>query len=178
MRVPGQKFFVPQASVPQHIYLSTYSDDKTAPLELRAGERWRLTLRLKQPHGTANPHGFDFEMWALERNIRAVGYVHNKGDNRRIDELAPNTLFRGLGYRIETWREAVRDKFDATLGDAPYAGVLSALAIGDQNSISPPQWQIFTRTGVNHLMSISGLHITMLASLAFAAVYWLWRQPD
>ncbi len=184
-RVPGQKFFVPQASVPQHIYLSTYSDNKTAPLELRAGERWRLTLRLKQPHGTANPHGFDFEMWALERNIRAVGYVHNsekllaghpKGNNRRIDELAPNTLFRGLGYRIETWREAVRDKFDATLGDAPYAGVLSALAIGDQNSISPPQWQIFTRTGVNHLMSISGLHITMLASLAFAAVYWLWRR--
>ncbi|MFZ2523967.1 MAG: DNA internalization-related competence protein ComEC/Rec2 [Candidatus Ferrigenium altingense] len=180
-----EQTITPQASVPQHIYLSTYSDDKTAPLELRAGERWRLTLRLKQPHGTANPHGFDFEMWALERNIRAVGYVHNsekllaghpKGDNRRIDEPAPNTLFRGLGYRIETWREAVRDKFDATLGDAPYAGILSALAIGDQNSISPPQWQIFTRTGVNHLMSISGLHITMLASLAFAAVYWLWRR--
>src|SRR3989338_5458423 len=179
-RVPGQEFFVPQASVPQHIYPRTYSDGKTAPLELRAGERWRLTLRLKQPHGAANPHGFDFEMWALERSIRAVGYVHNsekllaghpKGDNRRIDELAA-----GLGYRIETWREAVRDKFDATLGSAPYAGVLSALAIGDQNSIPPPQWQIFTRTGVNHLMSISGLHITMLASLAFAAVYWLWRR--
>ncbi|MHB0926762.1 MAG: DNA internalization-related competence protein ComEC/Rec2 [Gallionellaceae bacterium] len=170
-RVPGQKFFVPQASVPQHIYLSTYSDDRTTPLELRAGERWRLTLRLKQPHGAANPHGFDFEMWALERNIRAVGYVHNKGDNRRIDTLAG-----GLSYRIETWREAVRDKFDATLGSAPYAGVLSALAIGDQNSIPPPQWQVFTRTGVNHLMSISGLHITMLASLAFAVAYWLWRR--
>ena len=106
-RVPGQEFFVPQASVPQHIYLSTYSDDKAKPLELRAGERWRLTLRLKQPHGAANPHGFDFEAWALERNIRAVGYVHNsekllaghpKGNNRRIDELAQNTLFRGLGY--------------------------------------------------------------------------------
>ena len=161
----------PQASVPQHVYLSTYFDDKTAPLELRAGERWRLTLRLKQPHGSSNPHGFDFEAWALERNIRAVGYVHNKGVNRRIDALAA-----GLGYRIETWREAVRDKFTTTLGDAPYSGVLSALAVGDQNSISAPQWQVFTRTGVNHLMSISGLHITMLASLAFAAIYWLWRR--
>ncbi|MDO8291245.1 MAG: DNA internalization-related competence protein ComEC/Rec2 [Gallionella sp.] len=179
-RVPGQEFFVPQASVPQHIYLSTYFDRQAKPLELKAGERWQLTLRLKQPHGAANPHGFDFELWALERNIRAVGYVHNsekllaghpKGANWRIDELAD-----GLGYRIETWREAVRDKFDATLGSAPYAGVLSALAIGDQNSIPPPQWQVFTRTGVNHLMSISGLHITMLASLAFALAYWLWRR--
>jgi len=170
----------PQASVPQHIYLSTYFDSKAKPLALKAGERWRLTLRLKQPHGAANPHGFDFEIWALERNIRATGYVHNsekllaghpKGDNRRIDKLAG-----GLGYRIETWREAVRDKFNATLGSVPYAGVLSALAIGDQGSIPPPQWQVFTRTGVNHLMSISGLHITMLASLAFATAYWLWRR--
>jgi competence protein ComEC len=166
-----EQTLTPQAGVPQHIYLSTWFDNKTEPLKLKAGERWRLTLRLKQPHGAANPHGFDFEMWALERNIRATGYVHNKGDNRRVDELAG-----GLGYRIETWREAVRDKFDATLGGAPYAGVLSALAIGDQSSIPPAQWQVFTRTGVNHLMSISGLHITMLASLAFAAAYWLWRR--
>ncbi|OGS98098.1 MAG: DNA internalization-related competence protein ComEC/Rec2 [Gallionellales bacterium RIFCSPLOWO2_12_FULL_59_22] len=175
-----EQILTPQAGVPQRIYLSTYSDDKTAPLEMKAGERWRLTLRLKQPHGSSNPHGFDFEVWALERNIRATGYVHNsekllaghpKGDNRRIDALAD-----GFGYRIETWREAVREKFGATLGDAPYSGVLSALAIGDQNSISAAQWQVFTRTGVNHLMSISGLHITMLASLAFAVAYWLWRR--
>jgi len=175
-----EQTLTPQASVPEHVYLSTYSDNRAAPLELKAGERWRLTLRLKQPHGAANPHGFDFEGWALERNIRATGYVHNsdkllaghpKSDNRRIDALAD-----GPGYRIETWRETVRDKFNTTLGSAPYAGVLSALAIGDQNSIAPPQWQVFTRTGVNHLMSISGLHITMLASLAFAAAYWLWRR--
>ena len=166
-----EQTLTPQAGVPQHIYLSTWFDNKTEPLKLKAGERWRLTLRLKQPHGAANPHGFDFEMWALERNIRATGYVHNKGYNRRVDELAG-----GLGYRIETWREAVRDKFDAALGGAPYAGVLSALAIGDQSSIPPAQWQVFTRTGVNHLMSISGLHITMLASLAFATAWWLWRR--
>ncbi|MDP1996474.1 MAG: ComEC family competence protein, partial [Gallionella sp.] len=166
-----EQTLTPQTSVPEHVYLSTYFDSKARPLALKAGERWRLTLRLKQPHGAANPHGFDFEAWALERNLRAVGYVHNKGNNERIDALAA-----GFGYRIETWREAVRDKFDATLGGAPYAGVLSALAIGDQNSISAPQWQVFTRTGVNHLMSISGLHITMLASLAFAIAYWLWRR--
>lgn len=166
-----ERTLTPQAGVPRHIHLSTYRDDKTPPLTLRAGERWRFTVRLKQPHGTANPHGFDFEAWALERDIRAVGYVHSKGDNVRIDALA-----EGLGYRIETWREAVRDKFAATLGSAPYSGVLAALAVGDQHSIAPGQWQVFTRTGVNHLMSISGLHITMLASLAFAAVYWLWRR--
>lgn len=159
------------AKAPAHVYLSTYTNEKSPPLDIRAGERWRFTLRLKQPHGTANPGGFDFEAWMLERNLRAVGYVHSKGDNARLDEQAD-----GFGYRIERWREAVRDRFLSTLGPAPYAGVLSALAIGDQAGIPPQQWQVFTRTGVNHLMSISGLHITMLAGLAFALCYWLWRR--
>lgn len=166
-----EKTLTPQASVPRHIYLGTYHDSKSAPLALHAGERWQLTVRLKQPHGSSNPHGFDFEMWALENNVRATGYVNNKADNRLLSARAD-----GFNYRIESWRETVRDKFNAALGNAPYAGVLSALAIGDQSSIPAAQWQVFTRTGVNHLMSISGLHITMLASLGFAITYWLWRR--
>ena len=156
---------------PPHVYLSTYVDDKTPPLNLHAGERWQLTLRLKQPHGSSNPHGFDFEIWALENKVRAVGYVHGKGDNHRVDAQAS-----GVMYHIESWRETVRDKFNSTLTGAPYVGVLNALAIGDQGSIPAHQWQVFTRTGVNHLMSISGLHITMLASVGFALTYWLWRR--
>ena len=166
-----EQTLTPKAFVPKHVYLSTYFSERSNPPEVKAGERWQLALRLKRPHGGSNPHGFDFEAWALERDIRATGYVINKGDNRRIDELA-----EGLSYRIETWREAIRGKFNVTLGNEPYAGVMSALAIGDQNSIPPSQWQLFTRTGVNHLMSISGLHITLLSSLGFAIAYWLWRR--
>ena len=174
----GQRFIfdvertlTPRASVPHHIYLSTYDEQQTRAPVLHAGERWQLTVRLKRPHGSSDPYGFDFEWWALENDIRAVGYINNKAGNTRLDELS-----NGIGYRIETWREAVRDRIDAALAGAAYAGVLNALAIGDQGSIPQNQWQAFTRTGVNHLMSISGLHITMLASLGFILTYWLWRH--
>ncbi len=159
------------AHVPHHIQLATYDGDTGKPLELHAGERWQFTVRLKQPHGTANPNGFDFEGWALERGIRATGYVYGKADNHKLDEQT-----RSPAFFIERLRETVRAHFHQTLGDAPYTGVLVALAIGDQSAIPQAQWQVFTRTGVNHLMSISGLHITMLASLAFALTYWLWRR--
>ena len=109
------------------------------------------------------------EQTTLAKSLVMAG--HPKGNNVRLDALAD-----GLFYRIESWREAVRDKFNATLGSAPYTGVLTALAIGDQGSIPMAQWQIFTRTGVVHLMSISGLHITMLASAGFVLTYWLWRR--
>lgn len=166
-----EQVITPDAHVPKHILLSTYQNSTDPVLAIHAGERWQLTVRLKQPHGTSNPYNFDFEAWALERNLRAVGYVYAKSDNKRLDEQVFSA-----GYYIEHLREKVRAHFQKVLGSAPYIGVLSALAIGDQGSIPATQWQIFTRTGVNHLMSISGLHITMLAGLAYGVTYWLWRR--
>lgn len=159
------------ADVPSRILLSTYNSSGSSSLDVHAGERWRFTVRLKQPHSTRNPYTSDFEVWALERNIGATGYVYNKAIPQRLGE----SVFKP-GYQIERLRESLRERFHATLNDAPYTGILVALAIGDQASIKPDEWRLFTRTGVNHLMSISGLHITLLSSMFFGMTYWLWRR--
>jgi competence protein ComEC len=70
----------------------------------------------------------------------------------------------------------VRERIARALPEGANAGVITALAIGDQRAIAPEQWRVFTRTGINHLMSISGLHVTMVSGLAFAIAYWLWRR--
>src|SRR3989454_8665821 len=134
------------------------------------GERWRFTVRLRRPHGTVNPHGFDYEAWLLERGIGATGYIRSRGEQRKLGER--NSFMDW----IERAREAVRDRFQSALGATPAAGVLAALAVGDQRAISGEEWQLFNRTGVTHLMSISGLHVTLISGL-FA---WLaatgWRR--
>ncbi|WP_258577640.1 DNA internalization-related competence protein ComEC/Rec2 [Nitrosomonas supralitoralis] len=137
---------------------------------VRAGERWQLTVRLKRPHGNQNPHGFDFEGWALERNIRAIGYVHMAPDNQRLHPKVQRPA-----YWIEHIREGIQHRFATILADPAYVGVLQTLATGDQNAIPRDQWQVFTRTGTNHLMAISGLHITMISGAVFTVVFWLWR---
>lgn len=169
----------PGAKVPRQLSLSWYhefdrkTETRTVAPELLPGDRWRLTVRLKRPHGSANPHGFDYEAWALERDIRATGYVRFKGVNEKQAERSS-----AWGDRLHEARANIRDRFMATLGTAPYAGVLVALAVGDQDAIPQGQWKVFWRTGVGHLMSISGLHITMVASLLYAAAFWLWvRVP-
>jgi competence protein ComEC len=165
------------AIVPARISLAWYeargklSMAEPAPPLIRAGERWRLTARLKRPHGSVNPHGFDFEQWALERSIRASGYVRENDGNARLDEMVNRPA-----YQVERLRQEVREHFFQALPGHVYTGVLVALAVGDQRAIPRDQWQIFTRTGINHLMSISGLHVTMVSGLIFALVYWLWRR--
>jgi competence protein ComEC len=60
--------------------------------------------------------------------------------------------------------------------DARLAGVLAALVVGDQAAIERADWDVFRATGVAHLMSISGLHVTMFAWAAAALVAALWRR--
>ena len=171
-----ERVLTPQARVPRRIVLSWWGsaarDGRPATFPaLEPGERWRLTVRLKRPRGSANPHGFDYEAWLLERNLRASGYVRPKAGARRLDAMV-----HAPGYWIERARSAIRDRIRRAMPEAPYAGVIAALAIGDQRAIPSEQWQTFTRTGVNHLMSISGLHVTMVSGLVFGIAAWLWRR--
>lgn len=137
--------------------------------ELRAGQRWRLTLRLRRPHGNVNPHGFDYELYLFELGVGATGYVR--------DASAPPLLLEpAAGYPVQRLRQRVRDAIDARIADRRVAGVLAALAIGDQAAIDRADWDLFRNTGVAHLMSISGLHVTMFAWLSGAAIGWLWRR--
>lgn len=141
-------------------------------LSLRAGQRWRFAVRLRQPHGNLNPHGFDYELYLFEQGIRATGYV------RANDRAAPALLDARAGRWVDRLRQHVRDAIDASVSDPRAAGVLAALAVGDQSAIEREDWQLFRNTGVAHLMSISGLHVTMFAWLAGLLVASVWRRSS
>lgn len=167
------------AKLPGKILLSWYRsalapgpDALPAALEagVHAAERWRFTVRLRRPHGHLNPHGFDYEAWLIERGIGATGYVRPGAAPMRLG-VRGNPM-----DRIEQAREHVRDRFSRVLGETPAAGILAALAVGDQRSISSEEWRLFNRTGVTHLMSISGLHVTMVSALCAWLAGAGWRR--
>lgn len=159
--------------VPKHISLNFYGEIHALSVvnQFHAGERWQFTVRLKRPHTTYNPHGYDFEGWALENNIRATGSISNKTGYKKL----ANFVWKP-SYLVEYWREKVGNQISKSLANKPYAGVIRALVVGDDSQITQAQWSVYLRTGVNHLMSISGLHITMLAGLAFAITAFVWRR--
>ncbi|MBB3643493.1 DNA internalization-related competence protein ComEC/Rec2 [Variovorax atrisoli] len=138
---------------------------------LHAGERWSLTVRLKAPHGNRNPHGFDGELWMWEQGLHASGHV--RSGTRDVAPVLVDSTWR---HPIERAREAVRDAIFERVPDRARAGVIAALVTGDQNAIDRAGWDVFRATGVAHLMSISGLHVTMFAWLAAHVVGLLWRH--
>lgn len=147
---------------------------------LSPGQRWRFTVRIKRPHGARNPHGFDYELHAWSQGVQATGYVR--------DEPAPELLEITAQYRVQRARQWLRDRIRAQTSrlqrwlpagqverGQSALGVVAALAVGDQQAIERNDWTLFRQTGVAHLMSISGLHITMFSWLAALVVGWLWR---
>ncbi|MBK7000268.1 MAG: DNA internalization-related competence protein ComEC/Rec2 [Rhodoferax sp.] len=139
------------------------------PADVRAGERWRLRVRLKAPHGSRNPHGFDYELWLWEQGVQATGYVR-----AGAKDPPPERLGQTWRYPVALARQVVRERIFSHLGQHQPAGMLAALVVGDQNAIDRADWDVFRATGVAHLVSISGLHITMFAWGAAGMIGWLW----
>jgi competence protein ComEC len=176
--------------VPAQVYLSWYGDLRgeedalSGPpqhaVALQAGERWQFTVRLRAPHGTRNPHGFDFELWLWEQGLQATGYVRT---GRR--DPPPEAMGQGWQHPLQWARQQVRDAIlrqappvIANREDADRArafGVVAALVTGDQQAIARSDWDVFRATGVAHLMSISGLHVTLFAWLAGLLLRAVWR---
>ncbi|MCB4364757.1 DNA internalization-related competence protein ComEC/Rec2 [Hydrogenophaga taeniospiralis] len=138
---------------------------------LFAGERWRFTVRLRSPHGDANPHGFDRERWLWEQGVGATGYVRDGPRDPR-----PQRLGRTRWHPVEAARQWVSERIEQRVDDGRSAGVLAALVVGEQSAIERADWDLYRSTGVAHLMSISGLHVTMFAWLATALIGGLWRR--
>ena len=146
-----------RAQLPQRLRLSW----RDPPEQLRAGERWRLAVRLKCPDGVLNPHGFDYQAWLLAKRIGATGSVK-----------AGQRLASGAG--VDHWRERLKERLQS-VAPAPMQGVMTALLLGDGSALTEQQWRVLQSTGTVHLMVISGQHISLMAGMAYACVVFLVR---
>ncbi|MBK8752436.1 MAG: DNA internalization-related competence protein ComEC/Rec2 [Candidatus Competibacteraceae bacterium] len=165
----------PVALAGQRVRLSWWNDGEAeermateAQPALRAGDRWGFSVRLKRPHGLLNPGGFDYERWLYAKGIVATGTIRS--------QPPPRLLAHADRYPLDRYRQNIAESFKRLLPGNSYTGILIALAVGEEGGISPWQWDVFNRTGVGHLMSISGSHIGLIAGLVFALVWSGWGR--
>lgn len=158
-------FIVSEAppKLPKKLKLSWYFPDQT----LKAGQHWSFTVKLKRPHGTLNPGGFDYERWLFIEGVGATGYVRPYPKPVLLQQDSAWTS-------IAVWRQNIVDRLDQLQTNVPNLELIKALTIGDDNTISQDQWELFRKTGTTHLVVISGSHIGLVAGLIYFLVLRLW----
>lgn len=129
--------------------------------DISAGDNVWFKSRIRSLRNFNNPGGFDFKRYMRFNGISGTAYV--AGDEIRIEKNENYTKGKWLIEYARKKFSIFIDEF-VPLGEA---GVLKALIIGDQNSISQQIRDDFSRTGTSHILSISGLHVGIVATVSF-----------
>ena len=145
--------------LPQKVRLSLPEGVTATP---QPGTRVMLTGHLGPPPGPAEPGGFDFRRAAWFESLGAIGYTRDP-----VMVAAPPVP--GGALRLHRLRmqlsAAMQDRIDGQAG-----AVASALMTGDRSGISEATNQMMRDSNLFHIISISGLHMGMLAGFVYAAL--------
>lgn len=130
--------------------------------DLGSGDRVGCLARLKEIRNFNNPGGFDYRRYMTFQGICASASVSKE-----------NLLIKMHAAKTSRFRQALvrsRHSVSSLIERAcpqETRGLLKALIVGDRSEISPETREVFNRIGIAHLLAISGLHIGMVATLAF-----------
>lgn len=153
------------ADLPSKLRLSWYYPE----YKISAGQQWRFYVKLKRPHGMLNPGGFDYEKWLYAQGVGATGYIRQ---THKAKLLATSSDW----FTVSLWRQSYLTLLSKQAISREGMALIKALTLGDKSAISSQQWSVLSKTGTNHLMAISGLHIGLLAGMVYWLVFKSWLR--
>ncbi|CAK0743948.1 competence protein ComEC [uncultured Gammaproteobacteria bacterium] len=131
------------------------------------GTMIRFRAGLFPPPAPAEPGGFDFQRQAFFDGLGGVGFV--QGAWVEV-EAPPPGLWRAAMAVMERLRLYIAGRVTAAVSDPDAAALTVALMNGAQTGIAEPVMVDFRNSGLAHILSISGLHIALVAGLVFFVV--------
>lgn len=141
------------------------------PLELLPGDRVRLRAQLSPPPRALNPGGPDAAARLRSQGVVALGSVIEQ----QIAVIgAPSLGQTQLGRLRSDYRALAAD----AIGDPQAAALIRSLAIGDRADLSPSVNDDFNASGLAHILSVSGLHIAVVAAGLYRALRWLLTRSE
>lgn len=123
--------------------------------------RYTATAQLQRPRGLLNPGLFDYEAWLISQGVHATGYLLSEP---HCQVQTPDTL---LAVRLALAHWLLQQDYSPRV-----SATLNGLLIGNYVDLARSDWQQLRESGTIHLLSVSGLHITLVAGFASLLVFY------
>lgn len=143
---------------------------KDNQVDFRYGDRVRFISRVYTPRPATNPGSFDYQRFLAFQGVWVTAYSNSAAEIVRLEEKKGNSFF----HFVEGGREKIR-KFIDENASPKTRGIIKALVLGDRGDISKEVNERFIISGVNHILSISGLHVALVAAFFFGATRFILR---
>jgi competence protein ComEC len=131
------------------------------------GDRVRFLSRIQRPRNYGLPGEFDLVRYLAFRNIFATAFVRTPDDIVLLDS--------GVEHKLQRRVDAVADRLGRFIKEnvAPVEGaILRALLLGESGYVPKTLKDAYTRTGVNHILSISGFHVGIISLFIFQLIFY------
>lgn len=130
---------------------------------LKVGDAITVLVNLGPPGGPVMPGGYDFSLFPFYERIGGVGFAYGAASPA---EIGPPPLSVAFRMPLENLRDDIRRRIEAALpGD--YGAIAAALVMGDQRGIAESTHEAMRASGLGHILSISGLHMALVAGSVF-----------
>jgi competence protein ComEC len=137
-------------------------------LRLGIGDKIQTDCWLHRFEGPTNPGQFDLRAYLKRSNV----YVGASVPSREAIELRGR---KGMGILTTLRRHfteaAAQGLLEHASSDAQEEAMLQALLLGERRDIDPETYEAFRKTGLAHIISLSGMHLAILV----AVIWWLSR---
>lgn len=134
--------------------------------DFHVGDEVEVDGRLIMPEKPANPGELDYASYLQDRHIRAI--VHVRRTTRAVHPVKEGWQWtiRGRLAMIRSWGQR---QLQETMGEN-YAPVATALLLGEGSAMSAEDWEKYARTGVIHVLVISGQQLVILAAFIWGVL--------
>lgn len=138
---------------------------------LYTGDLVRFVSRINRPRNYGVPGEFDYERFLAFRRVHATAYAQS------ADQVV--LIRRKVAFPVRH----VMDRIAADIGErleklvpGSDGAVLRALILGDSGLVTGETRELFARTGVSHILCISGFHVGVIALFFFTLVFSVVRR--
>ena len=154
---------------PGRAYCTLNTENGVSADQFFDGASLRFQGAVYHPSGKQNQYDFDFRMWLLQNGMQ---YCIASVKNISVLNMRDTAPWVSLAARIRT---ACQQRFDRLLGDQ--SGLAMAMLLGDKETLSSEDQLAFQHAGIAHLMSVSGLHVGLLAMALLWVLNLLYVRP-
>ncbi len=145
------------------------------PAALVPGDKLIIRADLKRPDGFRTPGVFDYAQHLARKGVWISGFVRSPLFLQKLAE--EQGMLHSLRYLPERLRTTIGQQIDITV-PAESMGLYRAILIGDTSRVDDVTLETFKGSGTFHILSISGLHMTVIFILLYTALYWLLNRSE
>ena len=148
------------------------------PESITPGKTFIVRAKFRRPHTSLSASDrFSYAQYLAEKGIFLTGSVRSSRLVHEIVAPVERTFFEASHYWIENKRATVSHfLYDSLHKD--HASIYQALLLGDKSGISAELLEAFKRTGIMHILAISGMHMALLGFFLFQIIYFIARRSS